>query len=284
MPQNSYTILEIGSGSYKLHRNGSFSRRFESSLGKDLEGNKLSSQSIELALNNLKKQIIPFLQEHGINLKDVIVFATAAIRKSLSDPYGSGQFFINEVIKLGFKEVKVFSESEECDYAAYAVYQELQDLYNSFLMLDTGGASHQLVEFKDGHIINKRSVPLGSHSSFDQSTLPDFKESGFNTRLPLVVIGTSGIILTHINNLSINNLEEIINALEKQSLEERRKFLKMMVADEEIHELFIDFRLAILPKAFKLIHNCANNLQVERFIFCSNQAMNYISENGLILE
>jgi len=37
-----FVVLEIGSGSFKLHQEGKFSLRFESSLGKGLKKGKIS--------------------------------------------------------------------------------------------------------------------------------------------------------------------------------------------------------------------------------------------------
>jgi hypothetical protein len=278
-----YTVLEIGSGSFKLHRNNDFSLRFESSLGKNLNHNRLDGKSVITALENLQNKILPFLSEQDIKPQEVIVIATAAIRKAMNDPKGSGQFFIDEVIRLGFPKVKVLSEAEECDYAAYGVIDEVGDLHDKFLMLDTGGASHQLVEFDHGIIKQKISVNIGSHSDFKQEDFVDFAKEGFSISLPLAVIGTSGLILNYINNLNRQTLKKIIDTLENLDIKNRREFLELMVDNPEIYELFVDFRLAILPKAFSIILNCAENLKINKFIYASNQAVHYISKNGLSL-
>ena len=55
MPNSSNkVILEIGSGSFKLHLEDVFSKRFQSSLGKDLGANgELAEKSVEIALDSL---------------------------------------------------------------------------------------------------------------------------------------------------------------------------------------------------------------------------------------
>ena len=275
-----YTVLEIGSGSFKLHQEGLFSTRFQSSLGKGLENHHLNASSVRIALESVTNQVLPFLSEHGIEPASVLVFATAAIREAMKDPRESGAKFIRKIKKLGFKDVKVFSEDEECGYAAKAVYEDLKDQYRDFLMLDTGGASHQLVEFKAGKIWKQQSFPIGSHSHLDQISLPRFSLYGYNLRLPLVVIGTSGTILTKVPVLNRNVLQEMIKTLEPLDIEGRRKFMKIMAPDKTVHPLFVDFRLEVLPNAFKIILNCAEELQCNKFLHTGQQAMNYVSKYG----
>jgi hypothetical protein len=280
--KDAFTILEIGSGSFKLHKNGYFSLRFQSSLGKDLIGNSLNPNSVAIAMKSLKTQILPFLKEHEICPNDVLVFATAAIRRAMKDKYGSGRDFVKQIFSLGFSQVKVFSEDEECNYAAWAVLEEIKDLHSDFLMLDTGGASHQLVEFRDQKIFQKTSVPIGSHSDIANLEMPDFVERGFSQRLPLVIIGTTGLIINNLKNLSRNSLTETTLALEAMDLKQRREFLQIMIENKNIHELFVDFRLAVLPNAFKIVCNCAENLQIDFFLESDKQAMDFVSKYGFV--
>jgi hypothetical protein len=275
-----YTVLEIGSGSFKLHQEGLFSTRFQSSLGKGLENHHLNATSARVALENVNQQILPFLSEHGIEPTQVLVFATAAIREAMKDPRESGKKFIRKLNKLGFENIRIFSEEEECQYAARAVYEDLKDQYQDFLLLDTGGASHQLIEFKEAQVRKQLSFPIGSHSDLGKLTLPQFTLYGYNQRLPLVVIGTSGTILSKIPILNRNVLGEIIKTLEPLDIEGRRKFMKIMAPDKLVHALFVDFRLEILPNAFKIIFNCAEELQCPKFLHTDQQAMNYVSKHG----
>ena len=278
-----YTVLEIGSGSFKLHQEGLFSTRLQSSLGKGLEHHHLNAASVRIALESITNQVLPFLSEHGIEPSKVLVFATAAIREAMKDPRDSGKKFIKKLNQYGFKDIKIFSEDEECIYAAMAVYEDLKDQYQDFLMLDTGGASHQLVEFKQCKIIKKKSFPIGSHNDLNQVTLPKFSKLGYSLRLPLVLIGTSGTILSKVPIINRNVLGEMIKTLEPLDIEGRRKFMKIMAPDPSVHPLFVDFRLEILPNAFRIILNCAEDLQCHKFFHTSEQAMNYVSKHGFNL-
>lgn len=273
-------VLEIGSGSYKLLLEGVFSERFQSSLGKGLKDHKLHPESVKIALDNFQNQIIPYLAKYNLKPQDLSVFATAAIREAMKDKEKSGQKFIDKLKEFGIKEVKVFTEDEECIYAAKAVYEELKDRYQNFLMIDTGGASHQLVEFKNGEIVLKKSFPIGSHSDFSKIVLPNFLQYGFTKRLPIVLIGTAGLIINHIPNIDRAKLKQVLEIIEPMNIHERRDFLKLMIPDQSIHKLFVDFRLEILPKAFRIMLNCVNNIESPEFLFSARQAINYVSIHG----
>ncbi len=275
----NYTVLEIGSGSFKLQKHNGFNLRFQSSLGKNLVGSKLHADSVKVALTSLDKEIIPLLEKEKIKTKDVLVFATAAIREAMKDPQGSGLAFLEELKIRGFVNPLVFNEDDECNYAAWAVCEELSQL-DRFLLLDTGGASHQLIEIKKGEISKKESFPIGSHSNLDQLMLPDFKSLGYSSGLPLVLIGTSAVILNAIENFDIDKLRNLVKQLPILSLDKRRELLVAVTPNTEVHKLYIDFRLEILPNAFKLVLNCAENLGVTQFIACKNQAIDYIARNG----
>lgn len=283
MNQKPYTILEIGSGSYKLHKEGCFSERFQSSLGKNLYKNHLNSDSVKIALTSMREQIIPFLEGQGIDPSELLVFATAAIREAMKDPRKSGQSFIKQLHKFGIKEVKVFTEDEECFYAAMAVYEDLKHKYQEFLLLDTGGASHQLIELSNGEIIKHKSFPIGSHTDLNKTQIPKYLTYKYSQNKPLALIGTSAMILREIPNINRNTLGSIVEELESMSIEERRSFLKILIPNEAVYPLLVDFRLAVINNAFKIILNCAKELRCPEFIYTPSQAMNYISEHGFVL-
>lgn len=275
-----YTVLEIGSGSFKLHRNGSFSTRFQSSLGKGLVDNHLDPASVTTALTSIDKQILPFLKEHEIDPREVKVFATAAVRQSMTDIAKSGEKFLSEVKKRGFEDIRVFSVDQECEYAAWAVIDEIGDAYDKFLVLDTGGASHQLIEIETKKIIRQISIPIGSHSDLTKVEMPKFSELGFGQALPMTLLGTSGLILGKIPKANRVLLREVYIALESLDLEGRREFLKSLIEEKNIYPLLVDYRLQVLPNAFRIIYNCANNLNVPEFVCSTRQAMDYVSHHG----
>lgn len=273
------TVLEIGSGSFKLHRNDDFSLRYQSGLGKDMIDNALNPKSVEIAYKSLENEILPFLKSKSIKLEEVIVFATAAIRRSMQDSSGSGKAFLEKLEGLGFKNAKVFSEEDECRYAALAVIEELGGDYDSFQVLDTGGASHQLIQVENKQITKMQSFPIGSHVDLNKVSLPDFED--YEKDLPLVLLGTSGMILHHIENLDLMFLEDIIGDMQIMSVAERKEYLSVIIEDTEVQKLFVDYRLKVLPVAFSLIKNCAEKIQATKFLAATKQAMDYVSANGL---
>lgn len=280
---NNHVVLEIGSGSYKLHCDGLFSERYESSLGRGLSTDgALSQESFEIAINSLDKKILPFLQANNVDLAKVLVFATAAIRSAMNDPKGSGQKFIAELEQRDFADIKVFSEEMECSYGAMGALEAFPEIDN-ISILDTGGASHQLVEIQNRKIIKQVSIPIGSHSDFAKVELPDFLEQGFNSTDKLIVIGTSGLIINAVPNINPEMLNELEQDLQTKDIAARRESLKGLIADREVHELFVDYRLQILPNAFKLIYNCAQNLGVQSFLGTKAAAKSYVSKHGFKL-
>jgi hypothetical protein len=110
--------------------------------------------------------------------------------------------------------------------------------------------------------------------------MPDFAELGFSKSLPIAIIGTTGFILNHVFNLNRNTIKEMIKTMENQSIEERRKFLKLLISEDSVYELFVDFRLAVMPNALKIIYNCIDSLNSNKFLLSTSQAMNYISRYG----
>lgn len=278
-----YTVLEIGSGSYKLHQEGSFSLRFQSSLGKNLRNHRLSSESVKIALASMREQILPMLEEYEVKPEEVLVFATAAIREAMKDPRGSGKKFIKKLEDFGFRDIKVFTEEQECIYAAMAVYDQLQAEHKDFLLLDTGGASHQLVEIVNGDIIQQKSFPIGSHANLSKIKLPNYLTYGYSQDKSLALIGTSAAILHEIPNMNRNSLAEIVENLEPMDIAARRNFLKLLIPNEATHNLLVDFRLAIINNAFRIILEIASQLRCFEFLYSPSQTMNFVSLHGFAL-
>lgn len=293
-----FTVLEIGSGSFKLHRENSFSNRFNSSLGKNLlildsksrngdRAAKLDPASVEIALKSLTNELVPFLAQENIDTSEVLVFATSAIRQAMNDPEKSGEQFLEKLQVLGFRNIRIFSEDEESVYGAMGALAGFrinnpEINVDNIAILDTGGASHQLTEIKDGKIAKKTSVPIGSHTDLDKNPLPDFLSMGYSKQEKLVVIGTSGRILGSVPDLDLAKLKAIRDTIAKQTIEERREYLKTQVMNTQIHKLFVDYRLEIMPNSFTIIINCAENLGVKSFLASSMEAKNYVSLNGFI--
>ncbi len=284
MPQDYKVILEIGSGSFKLHKEDAFSERFQSSLGKDLGADgALAKESLAIAFDSIRNGIIPFLREKNINPSELLVFATAAIRESMKDPAKSGEKFIADLENLGFKDIKVFSGDEESKYGAMGVLEEFPELLD-IAILDTGGASHQLIEVKNRELVKMVSKPIGSHSDLSKLEMPDFLAEGFSKQEKLILIGTSGKILTAIPGMNYKELATIRNFLVPLTIEERRAYLKTLIPDETIYEMFVDYRLQIMPNAFALISHCAKNIGARVFYGSGKAAKNYISKYGFDLD
>jgi hypothetical protein len=286
------TVLEIGSGSYKLCKLGAFTEKFESSLGKNLidlaEAKRLNPESIKVAIKNLDEKILPFLKARGVISPEVLVFATAAIRLSMADPLKSGENFLKELVNRGFKNIRVFSEEEECLYGAKAVIDEVRALrpnLKNFLILDTGGASHQLVQVINLEPVKYKSFPIGSHTDLSINSLPDLISEGFSESSNLVILGTTGQILSGADSLSrsrdvYSDIESLNTRLEGASVTERKIVLEYMVSDPKIRELFVEYRLAILPQGIKIVLNVMKQLKSNALLNSKQEAIQFISKVG----
>ncbi len=290
-----HTILEIGSGSLKLHRSGAdgFTEKFQSSLGKDMQGAALAPESVAVALTSVHENITPYLQAKNINPHTLLVFATAAVRKSQHDP--SGKQFLKQLYDLGIADasknpIRVFSEDDECKYAALGVINGMRSTepeLHDYSILDTGGASHQLIEVRANNITKQISIALGSHSDHSKlSELADFIKLGFSKSSVLVVIGTSSTILNAMDIANRQQLREVRDRLVPMPVSERREYLtKLINASQDPDKaialsLLVDYRLMIIDKALSLILNCADQLEIESFHYSKEQAMHYVSQHG----
>jgi len=286
------TILEIGSGSLKLHKSGAggFTEKYQSSLGKNMQGAALAPESVAVALKSVSENIIPYLKAKGIDPKNLLVFATAAVRKSQHD--ASGKQFLAALYDLGIADAKsnpirIFSEDDECRYAALGVINGMQDGLSDYSILDTGGASHQLIEVRNKQIIRQVSIPIGSHSDHaDLRSKADFIKLGFTKSKYLVVIGTSSTILNAMDMANRDHLREVRDTLVPMAVSERREYLTQMINASEDPDkatalsLLVDYRLMIIDKALSLILNCADQLEIESFYYSKQQAMHYVSQHG----
>ena len=204
----------------------------------------------------------------------------------MNDPEKSGENFINELKSRGVKEVKVFSEADECRYAAYAVIASLNEMEN-YSILDSGGASHQLMEVNDSKLNNFKSFKIGSHTDLSKNPLPNFTEHGFNKQDSLVILGTTGQVLNHASilkdskNLS-DDVFKLYTKLDSIGIAERKVFLEEIIENTEIRKLFVEYRLAILPQAIKIIHNVISQLAVKNIIVSTDEAIQFISKNGFM--
>jgi exopolyphosphatase/pppGpp-phosphohydrolase len=250
----------------------------------------LAPESVAIAIKSLKEEIIPFLKSQNIATSEVLVFATAAVRKSMNDPNKSGQKFLDSIVALGFKMPKVFSEDDECIHAALGVISGMQitepELKN-YSIIDTGGGSHQLIEVHNNKIIKQKSIPLGSHSDLSKlSEQANFIKLGFSKTKALVVIGTSSTILNAMDLENKDHLRRIRDEIRELEVNARREYLTRLINASKDPDkataigLLVDYRLMIIDKAFSLILNCADQLEIESFHYSKRQAMHFVSQNG----
>lgn len=149
-------IIDIGSNSVRLaifaDGNVIYRDKNTTRLG---EGLSLSTGLDKDAATRTFAAISNFVNkttEFGIEKKNILPFATAAVRQAIN-----GKAFINAIFeKLGIK-IDLLSEEQECLVAVYGALP-----CGKGAVLDVGGASSELVVAKDGKITYSKSLDEGA--------------------------------------------------------------------------------------------------------------------------
>jgi exopolyphosphatase/guanosine-5'-triphosphate,3'-diphosphate pyrophosphatase len=141
--------------------------------GVDKSGNflKKSMDDTLSALNSYKEKIL----EHDVKIEDVVVTATEASRVAKN----SKAFFNTVREKLGFI-VHIISAEGEAYYTAMAVCkgQELKNVAkDSFVIMDIGGASTELIKVDNRKVSTSISLPMGAVRMtewIEENSMPEF--------------------------------------------------------------------------------------------------------------
>lgn len=149
-------IIDIGSNSVRLaifaDGNVIYRDKNTTRLG---EGLSLSTGLDKDAATRTFAAISNFVNkttEFGIEKKNILPFATAAVRQAIN-----GKAFINAIFeKLGIK-IDLLSEEQECLVAVYGALP-----CGKGAVLDVGGASSELVVAKDDKITYSKSLDEGA--------------------------------------------------------------------------------------------------------------------------
>jgi exopolyphosphatase/guanosine-5'-triphosphate,3'-diphosphate pyrophosphatase len=170
---NSVLLLcaEVDEKSLKISQE-IFNDSFITSLGKDLDKNKVfCEESMSLtfdALKNFKNKC----DSIRFNTSDVIVTATEASRVALN----ANMLFEKVKTELGFK-VQVINGKGEAYYTALGVVSNLTAKMGSVVVMDIGGASTELIKINLSpfEIVDSISLPVGSVRATDWRNAGEFE-------------------------------------------------------------------------------------------------------------
>ncbi len=146
------TLYEINEDNFKIL----FREKIMAGLAGYVESNVLTSDGIKCACDGLLefKHTLEALQ-----IENVFVFATASLRNIANTDEA-----VNEIkVKTDF-DVEIISGAVEATLGYYGALQELS--ISDGLVIDIGGASTELVTFKENQILTSHSFSVGSLSLY----------------------------------------------------------------------------------------------------------------------
>ncbi len=157
-------VIDIGSNSmrltlYEISEDGFkilFREKIMAGLAGYVESNVLTSDGIKCACDGL----LEFKHTlEALKIKNVFVFATASLRNIANTDEAVNIIKINTDF-----DVEVISGAVEATLGYYGALQELS--ISNGILIDIGGASTELVTFKDNEILTSHSFSVGSLSLY----------------------------------------------------------------------------------------------------------------------
>lgn len=103
-----------------------------------------------------------------LNINNIIAFTTAALRNCCNSKEA-----VSQIVERTGIEIKVVSGEEEAELDFVGATHGMTEATG--ILMDIGGGSTELVYFKEGHIVKKVSLPIGSLSykkNFVKGLLP----------------------------------------------------------------------------------------------------------------
>jgi exopolyphosphatase/guanosine-5'-triphosphate,3'-diphosphate pyrophosphatase len=134
------------------------------SLGKDLDKTGVFHPDSMKATYDALKKYSQLCKENGIKPADVIVTATEASRVAKNSP----EFYKNIQNETGF-QTQIISSVGEAFYTALGVASSLEEVSDSVVIMDIGGASTELIKLNLNpfQIVSTISLPVGSVRGMD---------------------------------------------------------------------------------------------------------------------
>ncbi|MBN2259370.1 MAG: Ppx/GppA family phosphatase [Clostridiales bacterium] len=166
-------IIDIGTNSVRLfipNKDNIIKSKKYMEITRIGEGVDKNSELSEVAINRTIegiKKLAAICDENGID--EIIAMATSAVRDAVNR-----DVFIERVLKETGIEVKVLSGDEEAELGLIGAIQGLSDNSgDSYLIVDIGGGSTELIEYKNGHIVKAKSFNIGAVRLTEKFNLSD---------------------------------------------------------------------------------------------------------------
>lgn len=194
---------------------------------------------------------------------DFRAYATSAMREALN-----GADVVEQIYKLSGIRIEIISGEQEADtiYAAGGLKQILSSS-QTFLYVDVGGGSTEVIVYSDGSKIEARSFRLGTvrmlTGMVDDAEMDAFKswlKEVAKQYSPTCIIGSGGNI-NKVQRLLGKKDSEPFSFVELSSL---YKTLKAMSYEERVLELNLNtYRADVIVPALKIFYTVAKTCKIQ---------------------
>lgn len=201
----------------------------------------------------------------AFNVEAYRAYATCAMREALN-----GEEIVQELKEASDLNVKIISGVKEAETIFAGGMKEVVDNDKTYLYVDVGGGSTEVVVYSKGTKVDARSFPLGTvrmlNDAVEKGEMKSFKawlKSIYQKYTPDYIIGSGG---------NINKVHKLLNKKEKetityQELEILYKYIKSFNLEERERVLKLNtYRADVIIPAMKIFLTVGKTCQVNEII------------------
>lgn len=201
----------------------------------------------------------------AFNVEAYRAYATCATREALN-----GEEIVQELKEASDLNVEIISGVKEAETIFAGGMKEVVDNDKTYLYVDVGGGSTEVVVYSKGTKVDARSFPLGTvrmlNDAVEKGEMKSFKawlKSIYQKYTPDYIIGSGG---------NINKVHKLLNKKEKetityQELEILYKYIKSFNLEERERVLKLNtYRADVIIPAMKIFLTVGKTCQVNEII------------------
>lgn len=201
----------------------------------------------------------------AFNVEAYRAYATCAMREALN-----GEEIVQELKEASDLNVEIISGVKEAETIFAGGMKEVVDNDKTYLYVDVGGGSTEVVVYSKGTKVDARSFPLGTvrmlNDAVEKGEMKSFKawlKSIYQKYTPDYIIGSGG---------NINKVHKLLNKKEKetityQELEILYKYIKSFNLEDRERVLKLNtYRADVIIPAMKIFLTVGKTCQVNEII------------------
>lgn len=201
----------------------------------------------------------------AFNVEAYRAYATCAMREALN-----GEEIVQELKEASDLNVEIISGVKEAETIFAGGMKEVVDNDKTYLYVDVGGGSTEVVVYSKGTKVDARSFPLGTvrmlNDAVEKGEMKSFKawlKNIYQKYTPDYIIGSGG---------NINKVHKLLNKKEKetityQELEILYKYIKSFNLEERERVLKLNtYRADVIIPAMKIFLTVGKTCQVNEII------------------